>query len=43
MKVLDRYGQMMADKIFLNIVHTYEKEIRVVMESPVLAFPAKST
>ena len=32
MKVLDRYEQMMADNL-LNIVCTYEKEIRVVMEN----------
>ena len=43
MKVLERYEQMMADQIFLNIVCTYEKEIRVVMETLFSAFPAKST
>ena len=43
MKVLEMYEQMMADKIFLNIVYTYEKEIRVVMETLFSAFPAKST
>ena len=43
MKVLERHEQMMTYKIFLNIVHTYEKEIRVVMESLFFAFPAKST
>ena len=42
MKVLERYEQMMADQIFLNIVCTYEKEIRVVMETLFSAFPAKS-
>ncbi len=43
MKVLERYEQMMADDVFLNIVCTYEKEIRVVMETLFSAFPAKST
>jgi len=43
MKVLERYEQMMADDVFLNIVCTYEKEIRVVMETVFSAFPAKST
>jgi hypothetical protein len=43
MKVLERYEQMMEDPIFSNIVCTYEKEIRVVMETLFSAFPAKST